>query len=90
VLRRCIVSPAVKAYTLSTCSHCKRARELLNQLGIEYEYTDVDLLSGKDREKVIAEVKQVNPQCTFPTIIIGERIVVGANEFEIRDALGAK
>ena len=84
------MSPVVKAYTLSTCSHCRRAKELLNQLGVEYEYTDVDLLSDTDREKAIAEVKKINPMRTFPTIIIGDRIVVGANEFEIRDALGVK
>ena len=84
------MAPVVKAYTLSTCSHCRRAKELLNLLGIEYEYTDVDLLSGKDREAAIAEVKKVNQMCTFPTIVIGERVVVGANEFEIREALGVK
>lgn len=84
------MTPVVKAYTLSTCSHCKRAKELLNRLGVVYDYTDVDLLSGTDREKVIAEVKKFNPMCTFPTIIIGEKVIVGANEFEIRDALGVK
>jgi len=84
------MAPVVKAYTLSTCSHCRRAKELLNQLGVEYEYTDVDLLSSTDREKAIAEVKKVNPMCTFPTIIIGDKVVVGANEFAIRDALGVK
>ena len=84
------MTPVVKAYTLSTCSHCKRAKELLNRLGVVYDYTDVDLLSGTDREKVIAKVKKFNPMCTFPTIIIGEKVIVGANEFEIRDALGVK
>ena len=82
------MQPAVKAYTLSTCSHCKRAKELLNQLGVEYTFTDVDLLAGDERETAIEEVKKVNPHCTFPTIIIGDKVVVGAIESEIRKALG--
>lgn len=82
------MQPPVKAYTLSTCSHCKRAKELLNQLGVEYTFTDVDLLAGDERENAIEEVKKVNPHCTFPTIVIGDKVVVGAIESEIRKALG--
>jgi glutaredoxin-like protein NrdH len=84
------MQPTVKAYTLSTCSHCKRAKALLNGLGVDFEYTDVDLLSGADKDAAIAEVKKLNPMCTFPTILIGDKVIVGANEFAIRDALGVK
>jgi len=84
------MQPQVKAYTLSTCSHCKRAKELLNQLGIKYDSTDVDLLPEDKKKLAVEEIKRVNPRCTFPTILIGDRVVVGANEFEIREALGLK
>lgn len=84
------MSPTVKAYTLSTCSHCRQAKELLKQLGVTFEYTDVDLLSGAERDAMIAEVKKYNPMCTFPTLLIGDKVIVGANEFAIRDALGMK
>ena len=84
------MQPTVKAYTLSTCSHCKRAKELLSQLGANFEYTDVDLLSGAEKDAAIAEVKKINPMCTFPTLLIGDKVIVGANEFAIRDALGLK
>ena len=82
------MQPTVKAYTLSTCSHCKRAKELLQQLGISFEYTDVDLLSGDEKDAAVSEVRKLNPMCTFPTILIGDKVIVGANEFAIRDALG--
>ena len=82
------MQPTVKAYTLSTCSHCKRAKDLLRQLGVQFEYTDVDLLSGTEKDAVIAEVRKINPMVNFPTIIIGDKVIVGANEFAIRDALG--
>jgi hypothetical protein len=34
------------------------------------------------------EVRKLNPDCTFPTICIGDRVVVGFNEERIRKALG--
>ncbi|MCX7039766.1 MAG: glutaredoxin family protein, partial [Spirochaetes bacterium] len=31
-------------YTLSTCMWCRMAKNLLRDLGVGYEYVDVDLL----------------------------------------------
>ncbi len=78
----------VKLYTLSTCSHCKAAKKLLTDLGIEYEYTDVDLLSKEDRDAVLAEVRKLNPALSFPTILIGDVIIVGNRQDKIKEALG--
>jgi glutaredoxin len=80
----------VKMYTLSTCSHCRAAKQFLNDLGVQYEYTDVDLLSGSARAAAIEEVRKLNPSCSFPTIIIGGTIIVGSREDKIREALGLK
>jgi len=78
----------VKIYTLSTCSHCKAAKKYLNENNITFDATDVDLLQGADRETVLNEVVQYNPQRSFPTIIIGEKIIIGFKESDIREALG--
>jgi glutaredoxin-like protein NrdH len=77
----------VKIYTLSTCSHCRATKKFLDNNGIEYSFTDVDLLQGEEREAVIEEVKKYNPRCTFPTIIIGDKVVIGFREDEIKEAL---
>jgi glutaredoxin-like protein NrdH len=77
----------LKIYTLSTCSHCRATKKFLDNSGIEYSYTDVDLLQGEEREAVIEEVKKYNPRCTFPTIVIGDKVIVGFREDEIREAL---
>lgn len=77
-----------KVYSLSTCSHCKSCKRFLGECGIEYEFTDVDLLPDKDRQEVIAEIKRLTARCAFPTIIIGEKVIVGFREKEIRQALG--
>jgi glutaredoxin-like protein NrdH len=78
----------VKIYTLSTCGHCKATKRLLDECKIEFEFEDVDLLEGEERAAIIEEVKKWNPNCSFPTIIIGDKVIVGYKEKEIREALG--
>lgn len=77
-----------KLYSLSTCGHCKSCKRFLGDCGIEYEFTDVDLLPDSDKEEVIAEIKRLTTRCAFPTLIIGEKVIVGFKENEIREALG--
>jgi glutaredoxin len=55
---------------------------------VDYEYVDVDLLDGDERQGIIEEVKKINSHVSFPTIIIGERIIIGFREEEIREVLG--
>lgn len=78
----------VRIYTLSTCSHCNATKRFLNERNVHYDFTDVDLLEGEERQAVIEEIKRMNPRCTFPTIIIGDRVIVGFNEGAIREVLG--
>ena len=79
----------VVLYALSTCVWCKKTKHLLKQLGVEYDYYDVDLLRKADKDKVIEEVKKFNPVATFPTIIINdEHCIKGYKEDEIKEALG--
>jgi len=79
---------SVKMYSLSTCGHCKATKKLLNDCQVEYEFTDVDLLEGEERAAILEDVKRWNPNCSFPTIIIGEKVIVGYREDAIREALG--
>ncbi|MBI1811237.1 MAG: glutaredoxin family protein [Nitrospirae bacterium] len=82
------MNPHIKIYTLSTCGHCKATKRLLDECSIKYEFADVDLLSGAERQAIIEEVKRFNPDCSFPTIIIGDKVIIGFKEQEIRKALG--
>ena len=80
--------PRVKMYTLSTCSHCKATKQFLKDCDVHYDATDVDLLEGDQKQLVLNEVASYNPSRSFPTIIIGDKIIVGFNEKAIREALG--
>ena len=78
----------VRLYSLSTCSHCKSTKKLLNESNIEYEFKDVDLLEGDERKAIIEVIKKINPRCSFPTIVIGDQVIVGYKEREIKEAIG--
>ncbi len=83
-----MVDKPVKLYSLSTCSHCKSTKQLLGECKIKYEFVDVDLLDREERMLILEDIKKINPQCAFPTIIIGETVIVGFKEKQIREALG--
>jgi glutaredoxin len=80
--------PDVKIFSLTTCSHCKAAKKFIGECAIKYEFVDVDILEGDERKAIIEDVKKFNPRCSFPTIIIGEKVIVGYKENEIKEALG--
>lgn len=77
----------VKLYALSTCIHCKNTKEFLNKCGVDYECVEVDKLEGEERKKTLDEVKKFNPSCSFPTVIIGDKVIVGFKKEEIQEAL---
>jgi len=78
----------VKMFTLSTCSHCKATKKFLDECAVRYEFTDVDLLSSNELNAILEDVKKFNPLCTFPTIIIGDKVIIGFQEVAIKGALG--
>lgn len=78
----------VRLYTLSTCSHCRAAKRFLDENGIAYDFTDVDLLSGEEKQRAVEEVRKLNPRCSYPTIVLGGgRVIVGFSETELLEAL---
>lgn len=78
----------VKMYTLSTCSHCKAVKRFLDRCTITYDFTDVDTLGGEERAAVLKDLRELNPKCSVPTIIIGEKVIIGFDEDAIKEALG--
>lgn len=79
----------VMLYALSTCGWCKKTKALLGELGVAYDYTDVDLLVGEEQDVIIEEIKKFNPACNFPTLVIDDdKCIIGFKEDEIREALG--
>jgi glutaredoxin-like protein NrdH len=80
---------SVKLYALSTCGWCRKAKSFLDENGVAYELTYVDLLEGEAREQVIQEVAKWNPRRSFPTIVIDDaKSVAGFKPELLKEALG--
>ncbi|MFH1057474.1 MAG: glutaredoxin family protein [Pseudomonadota bacterium] len=80
--------PPIKLYALSTCSHCRNAKKLLDEHQLAYDSVEVDLCPLDQREAVLDEVRQYNPSLSFPTLVIGDKVIVGYRENEIKELLG--
>jgi glutaredoxin-like protein NrdH len=81
---------AVMLYALSTCGWCAKTKDLLKELGVEFEFTYVDLLEGREQDDAMDQVERWNPTGSFPTLVIDNRkSIVGFREKEIREAFGA-
>lgn len=74
----------VFVFALSTCVHCRRAKELLDDLGVAYGHVEVDVIGEENMDEVMEEVSKYNPGLTFPTIVIGSRVIVGFKADDIR------
>jgi len=78
----------VKLYALSTCIHCRNTKEFLNQCGVNYDCVDVDTLEAEQRKKLLEEIRKINPECAFPTLVIGDKVIIGFKKDEIKEILG--
>lgn len=79
----------VKLYALSTCAWCKKTRQFLDDSHIDYEYEYVDLLTGAEKARCMAEMERWNPRRTFPTVVVDDQeVIVGFKEQRLREVLG--
>ena len=79
----------VLLYALSTCGWCRKTKNLLDDMGVEYDYVFVDLLDPDSRKEAIENLRNWNQNRTFPTMVINnERSIIGYQEARIRGALG--
>lgn len=77
----------VKLYAVSTCLHCKALIEFLELNRVDFSFVNVDELQGAARREMVKEVKMLNKRCTFPTLVVGDKVVVGFKEEEVRETL---
>ncbi|NIO69985.1 MAG: glutaredoxin family protein [Anaerolineae bacterium] len=79
----------VRFFALSTCGWCKKTKRFLDAHNVNYEIDYVDLLSGAERARVMAEMEHWNPRQTFPTVVVDDsEVVIGFKEDRLREVLG--
>ena len=77
-------------YSLSTCGYCEITKKILDEYRVEYQSIVVDLLPADEKNKAIEDITKLNPRCSFPTLIFGEKVVIGMKLQEIKDLLGVR
>jgi glutaredoxin len=78
----------VLMYAISTCGWCKRAKKMLNDMDVEYEYVDIDLSSWEDRQKIRQDILSRGGRLLYPTIIIDNKtLLTNPPESKIREVL---
>lgn len=75
-------------YALSTCPYCRMTKKYLTENNVDYDFVDVDLLTGDEKQRVVDEVKEVSGGTSFPVIKVGEDVIVGFNKVRIKELLG--
>ncbi len=73
-------------YALSTCQWCRKTKDLLGDLGLDYFFIDVDLADMKDKKEIVEEIKKYNSSVSFPTMVIDdEDSIIGFDEDKIKE-----
>ncbi|HXY74443.1 MAG TPA: glutaredoxin family protein [Dehalococcoidales bacterium] len=81
-------SKKIIVYALSTCPWCAKTKRLLNDMGVEYDFVDVDLETAAEKHGYIEKIKKWNPASSFPTIVIDDqKCIIGFKEYDIIEAV---
>lgn len=75
----------VKIYTTPTCMFCKKTKEFFKKNKVKYKEIDVST-----NQKAQKEMIEISGQMGVPVTIIGETVIVGFDEKELKKALKIK
>jgi glutaredoxin-like protein NrdH len=76
-------------YAISTCIWCKKTKRLLNEIGVAYDYIDVDLLRADEKEEIRKEVLKWKERVGYPVIVINDsECIPNFEPDKIREVLG--
>lgn len=84
-----MTSQNARLYGLSTCVQCKSVRNFLLDQGIPFEMIEVDRLALSEKKQAMETVREHNPKGSFPTLLIGDTVVVGYQRQPLREAAAA-
>lgn len=69
--------PPITLYGTMGCGHCQETKAYLEKRDIPFTFINVDALMGQERNDAMAVLNKAAMFPAFPTIIIGEKSVVG-------------
>ena len=73
-------------YALSTCPWCRKTKKLLEELGVDYYFGDVDLMNDAEKKEALIVIQKWNPSTSFPTMVVDDKkAIVGFQEEKIKE-----
>jgi glutaredoxin-like protein NrdH len=76
-------------YALSTCPWCRKTKKLLEELGVDYYFGDVDLMNDAEKKEALIVIQKWNPSTSFPTMVVDDKkAIVGFQEEKIKETFG--
>jgi glutaredoxin len=80
---------SVFLFSLSTCGMCRRVKQLLSDLAVDFDFLDVDLLDEENKDAAKRKMRNWDRRVAFPMLIINNTTCIVGDEPElIREALG--
>jgi len=70
----------VAMFSFTTCPFCRRAKDLLNEKGINYVSMELDELDGNEGNEVRAILGRRTKRTSVPSIFIGGKYIGGCND----------
>lgn len=80
-----MTTPNVTIYSTPTCHFCHAAKDFFTANGVQFTDYNVGTDLAKRQEMI-----QKSGQMGVPVIEVGEKIVVGFDEAQLRELLGVK
>lgn len=79
----------VRLYTLSSCAWCGKVKDLLNRLGVRYQYVDTDLLEEQEQDEIVTFLDSITEKWGFPVLLIHDKyLICGYKEKATKELLG--
>ena len=80
--------PNTFIYALSTCHHCKKTREFLDENSVPYTIIYIDKYPKQLYKNLLDRLKIYNPRGSYPKIRLANgQIITGFREHALREAL---
>jgi len=70
----------VAMFSFSTCPFCRRAKDLLDEKGVQYVALELDELEGNEGNEIRANLGRKTGRTSVPSIFIGGNYIGGCND----------
>lgn len=70
----------VAMFSFTTCPFCRRAKDLLDEKGVQYEVLELDELEGNAGNEIRANLGRKTGRTSVPSIFIGGKYIGGCND----------